>query len=124
MTEQEPVGFDDVEFVEDDHIEWPEVENVEFDVITNIGNIKSVDEGLDILAATFGRFGIEGFTIQIRDADNPERSWVLRGGKLYTTEEFIGEFEYLVDRYREQKDVLSPEEIEALEKADAPAQRE
>lgn len=104
-----------------DEREWPEVENIEFDVMANVSDIKSVGEGLDILAATFGRFGIDGFTIQIRDVDNPERSWVLRDGEIYTTEEFIAQFEDLIDRDREY---LSPEDVAAIEAADAPAERE
>ena len=124
MTEQNPMGFDDIEYVEDE-IEWPEVQNVEFDVIATVKDIERMDQGLDILAATFGRFGIDGFTIQIRDADNPERTWVLRDQRLYTTDEFIGQFEYLVDRAREEDEpVLTPDEVEAIEKADAPDKSE
>lgn len=113
----EPTGFDDIEFVDDDEPQWPEASRIEFDIISTIDNVENLGDALDIMSGALGRYGLDGFTVLAKDADNPERSWVVKRGRLYTTEEFVAEFEARVD---EEERGLTEEEAESIRQADLP----
>lgn len=66
-------------------------------IVTTIDDIDDVAEGMDVLAAMLGRFGLDGFAVFLTDEENPERQWVVRGGELMTTEEFVARYEAAVD---------------------------
>lgn len=113
-TENEPVGFDDFEFV--DEQEWPEVNRVEFSVVSTVSAIDNLAQGLDVVAASFGRYGLDGFTILAKDMDS-DRAWVLKNSRLFTAEEFVAQFEKEVSDLHE---TLTPEEQQALRESDQP----
>lgn len=126
MTDNPTTEFslDDIEYVDESQVEWPEVRRVEFDLIATVDANGNLGDGLDVLAGTLGRYGIEGFTIMMRDVDDDSRSWVLKQGRLYTTDEFVAEFEAAADEAALVGSPLTAEEEEAIRQSDLPVTTE